>query len=273
MGSEITGYQQDAEKIIVRLENGREISGDVLLGADGIQSTIRAQMGAAGTPNFTGNTAWRVLVPLDALGSLAPKPTACVWMGRGRHAVTYQLYGGEVANFVGVVERSDWTRESWIERGNPGDALSDFSGWHPVITTLLKDAELGTLFRWALFDRPPLARWTDGRAALLGDAAHPMLPFLAQGAAMAVEDGWVLARELSSPGRPVDVSLLAYQNQRSARTGKAQARSRANMKTFHQRTKLGQLATYGPMWLAGQFAPILVHKRMDWLYGYDVTQD
>ena len=223
-------------------------------------------------PNFTGNIAWRAVVPVGALGSHIPNPTACAWMGRGRHAVTYRLRRGELANFVGVVERSDWTKEGWAEKGSQDEALKDFEGWHPAITTLIKAVNPDALFRWALFDRKPLSRWSDGNVTLLGDAAHPMLPFLAQGAAMAVEDSWVLAREISQPNRPIKESLETYQTLRLKRTRKAQAGSRANMKTFHQPTTLGQLKTYGPMWLAGKIVPSAVHKRMDWLYSFDVTK-
>jgi len=191
-------------------------------------------------------------------------------MGKGRHAVTYRLRGGELANFVGVVERDDWKTEDWAELGEREDALEDFADWHPVITNLIGAAKPESLYRWALFDRMPLPNWVDGRAALLGDAAHPMLPFFAQGAAMAVEDAWVIAQELSKPDRDVNTSLKAYKERRLPRTSKVQAASRANMKTFHQRTWLGQMKTYGPMWLAGHIAPPLVHRRMDWLYGYDI---
>ena len=271
LGANVLGYQQDNQGVTVRLKDGRDVKGDILIGADGINSVIRKQMLGPDTAVFTGNMAWRAVVPTDALGDLAPNPTACVWMGRGKHGVTYRLRQGKLANFVGVVERDDWTQESWTELGRQDDALRDFEGWHPTITNLIKAVKPEALYRWALFDRAPLAQWTGGRATLLGDAAHPMLPFLAQGAAMAVEDSWVLAREISNTERPVDESLEAYQSLRLSRTRKTQLKSRANMKTFHQRTITGQLKTYGPMWLAGKIAPSLVHKRMDWLYGHDVT--
>jgi len=272
LGSTITDFRQEDAGVILTLKNGAEFSGDVLIGADGIKSTIREKLFGTDKAQFTGNVAWRAVVPMERLKSHLPNPTACAWMGRGRHAVTYRLRGGKLANFVGVVERDDWRKEGWSEKGNVEDALKDFEGWHPVITELIKSIEPDSLFRWALFDRPPLPKWSEGHVTLLGDAAHPMLPFMAQGAAMAVEDGWVLARELSSSARPIKESLEAYQNLRLDRTSKVQAASRANMKTFHQRTKLGQLKTYGPMWLAGKTMPSLVHKRMDWLYGFDVTK-
>ncbi len=272
LGAELTDYRSTQDGVDVVLESGESLSADILVGADGIRSVVRERMLGPDAPVFTGNIAWRAVVPIHALGDHAPRPTACAWMGRGRHAVTYRLRRGTLANFVGIVERTDWTKESWSEPGDTAEARADFADWHPTITTLLNAVPEGALYRWALYDRAPLSRWTDGPVALLGDAAHPMLPFLAQGAAMAVEDAWVLARELAYPGRAPSDSLRAYQSVRLPRTAAAQAGSRANMGTFHQRTLLGRAKTYGPMWLAGRLAPTLVHRRMDWLYGHDVTQ-
>ena len=269
LGGKVADYSQTEDLVEVRLADGRRISGDALIGADGIHSPVREQMLGAEKPIFTGNIAWRAVVPMAALGAHAPRPTACVWMGPGKHCVTYRLRRGALANFVGVVERDDWTAESWTERGTREEALADFADWHPTITRLLGEAD--TLYRWALFDRAPLPRWVDGRVALLGDAAHPMLPFMAQGAAMAVEDAWVVAREMTQKTSPAR-GLEAYQHLRQTRASRVQAGSRANAKTFHKRTRLGQLSTYGPMWLAGKFAPMAVHKRQDPIYGHDVTR-
>jgi salicylate hydroxylase len=269
LGAEIIGYTQTEDAVEVQLADGRRITGDALIGADGIHSPVREQMLGAEKPIFTGNVAWRAVVPMAALGADGPRPTACAWMGPGKHCVTYRLRRGTLANFVGVVERDDWTTESWTERGTREAALVDFADWHPTITRMLGEAD--TLYRWALFDRAPLPQWVDGRVGLLGDAAHPMLPFMAQGAAMAVEDAWVVAREVTQKPSPAR-GLEAYQHLRQTRTGRVQVGSRANAKTFHKRTWAGQLATYGPMWLAGKFAPMAVHKRQDPLYGYDVTR-
>ena len=269
LGGEVTGYSQTEDEVEVRLADGRRISGDALIGADGIHSPVRKQMLGAEKPIFTGNVAWRAVVPMAALGAHGPRPTACAWMGPGKHCVTYRLRRGTLANFVGVVERDDWTAESWTERGTREEAQADFADWHPTITRLLGEAD--TLYRWALFDRAPLPRWVDGRVALLGDAAHPMLPFMAQGAAMAVEDAWVVAREVMQKTSPAR-GLEAYQHLRQTHASRVQAGSRANAKTFHKRTRLGQLATYGPMWLAGKFAPMALHKRQDSIYGHDVTR-
>lgn len=267
-GSVVTGYEQDAHGVRVRLADGQRLSGDVLIGADGIHSAIRAQLCGPDQPLFTGNVAWRAVVPVERLGTEAPRPVTTAWMGPGAHAVTYRLRQGRLANFVGVVERDGWRSESWNEPGDRADALRDFAGWHPTVTRLIETAD--TLYQWALFDRPPLRSWTDGRVALMGDAAHPMLPFMAQGAAMAVEDAWAVAACVA--GREdVAAGLMQYQQLRAPRAAAAQAGSRANAATFHRRTNLGRLLTYGPMWLAGRIAPWIGQRRQDWLYGYDVT--
>lgn len=269
LGAELVSYSQNETGVTAKLVDGTEVMGDVLIGADGIHSPIRETMLGPQAPFFTGNVAWRAVVPIEKLGDLTPHPTACAWMGAGKHCVTYRLRRGELANLVAVVERDDWTVESWNERGTNEEALADFEGWHPTITRILSEAK--ELYRWALFDRAPLANWVDGRVALLGDAAHPMLPFMAQGAAMAVEDGFVLADELAKADN-INHGLHAYQRRRQKRTAAVQAGSRANAKTFHKRGPAAQFATYGPMWLAGKIAPTAIHARQDWLYGHDVTR-
>ena len=248
--------------------DGTHVDGAVLVGADGIHSVVRGMMLGPDKPRFTGNVAWRAVVPIERLGDDLPPPTACAWVGRGRHAVTYRLRGGALANFVGVVEHDGWQVESWSGEGLREDALRDFAGWHPVITNMIRQADV--LNRWALFDRPALPRWHDGRVVLLGDACHPMLPFLAQGAVMAIEDAWVLAARLSEGG-DVTHALAAYERDRRGRTEAVQAGARNNAKLFHRHNPVTQLATYGPMWLAGRAAPGFVHSRNDWIYGHDVT--
>ncbi|MBU1286547.1 MAG: FAD-dependent monooxygenase [Alphaproteobacteria bacterium] len=268
LGARIASYAQDGQTVTVELEDGTFVDGGVLVGADGIHSVVRRQMLGPDKPRFTGNVAWRAVVPIELLGDDLPPPTACAWVGKGRHAVTYRLRGGALANFVGVVEHDGWEVESWSGEGLLEDALADFAGWHPVILKMIRKADV--LNRWALFDRPSLPRWHDGRVVLMGDACHPMLPFLAQGAVMAVEDAWVLAARLSAGG-DVSVALEAYEADRQGRTAAIQAGARNNAKLFHRHNPITQLATYGPMWLAGRAAPEFVHSRNDWIYGHDVT--
>ena len=267
LGQKLKNYKQTPDGVSVSLEDGSTITGDVLIGADGIHSAVRAQMLGPDKPRFTGNVAWRAVVPVEVLGDAAPGPTACAWTGKGRHCVTYRLRGGNMVNLVAVVERDDWTSESWTEKGTLDDALEDFKGWHPAILNMLKNAD--QLYKWALYDRPPLARWTDGRVALLGDAAHPMLPFLAQGAAMAVEDSWALAIALAEPN--IELALADYQNARLARASRIQAHSRANASVFHQHSLLGRLQAHSPAPISKLMGPKVFYKNYDYLYGYDVT--
>jgi len=173
--------------------------------------------------------------------------------------VTYPLRGGELVNFVGVVEQENPLKEGWRERGDITGLEADFEGWDSYLTGVINSISPEALFRWGLYDRAPFESWTTGRAALLGDAAHPMLPFMAQGAAMAVEDGWVLADELSH-SENIGAALSRYEARRKPRASMVQAASRGNMKTFHQRSTFGQIMTYGPMWLAGSYAPSIIRK-------------
>ncbi|MEL6663147.1 MAG: FAD-dependent monooxygenase, partial [Pseudomonadota bacterium] len=269
LGAGVERYEQEGQTVSAVLSGGERITADLLVGADGIHSAIRTQMLGPDSPVFTGNVAWRSVVPVERLGKVVPDPVACAWMGRGKHAVTYLLRGGQLANLVAVVERDDWTKESWTEPGSREEALRDFAGWHPTITRLIEESD--QLFRWALFDRPPLKSWTDGRAAIMGDAAHPMLPFMAQGAAMAIEDAWALAALTAASG-DIPSALSAYQKLRHPRASAVQARSRANAKTFHQRSVPGRLRNYGPIWLAGRLAPGAALARQDHIYGYDIVR-
>jgi salicylate hydroxylase len=260
-GTAVRSYEQSQDQVTALLDSGGRVSGDLLVGADGIHSVIRGRMLGAGKPRFTGHVAWRVTVPAGRLGGDVPPPTACLWVGDRRHAITYRLRGGALANLVAVVEREEWRGESWTERGTRRDALADFEGWHPTVTTTLRQADAH--YRWALFDREPLENWTDGRVALLGDACHPMLPYLAQGATMAIEDARVLAHRLEGTD-DVPRALLSYAAARRPRTARVQAGSRQNGQRFHQ----GDSSAYVPLWFLGKLAPRLYHRRLDWLYGH-----
>ena len=271
LGMDVQAYSEEDAGACALMADGTHIAGDVVIGADGIHSGVRRQMIGPDAPVFTGNVAWRAVVPVERLGTDRPDPVAGAWMGRGKHAVTYLLAGGKLANLVAVVERDDWTGESWSERGDRAEALADFAGWHPKVRRILEQAD--SLYRWALFDRPPLDSWTQGHTTLIGDAAHPMLPFMAQGAAMAIEDGWALAAKLSQQKDNIPAALASFETLRQKRANRIQAGSRSNAKTFHQRSFAGRLVTYGPMWLAGRIAPQIGLARQDPVYGYDIVHE
>ena len=270
LGQAVTGLSQAHDHVQVILESGETAKGDYLIGADGIHSTIRSVLFGTGKPRFTGNMAWRAVVSTDQLGALAPEPNATIWMGHKRHAVTYRLRGGSLTNFVGVVETSGEMDESWTHKGAMADLKADFQNWHPTISTLIENVEPDNLYKWALYDRSPLPRWCQDRVVIIGDAAHPMLPFMAQGAAQAIEDSYVLADVLAAmadnPARLKDT----FEFDRIDRVNEVQSVASGNMKTFHRAGGLGKLS-YLPMWLGGRLAKGLIKKRVDWIYDDDVT--
>ena len=269
-GHRVSTYRADSCHIHLDFGDNGSATGDVLIGADGIHSIIRETMQGPDKPRFTGNVAWRVTVPAADIPAGIVPPTACVWTGEKRHAVTYYLRGGELVNFIGIVERDDWRQEDWTEPSDLATLQTDFAGWAAPLQSIIHATSEG--YRWALFDRAPLSKWSDGRVSLMGDACHPMLPFLAQGAAMAIEDAFVLADCLKQNMDNPAAALARYEALRKPRTSRVQAAARANMKTFHHGKAAGQLATYGPMWLGARLLPSVVNHRLDWLYGHDVTR-
>lgn len=267
--AEVTGYSQKPDGVSVSLHSGAALSGDLLIGADGIHSVVRQQMHGAGAPNFMGCVAWRGVVPFERLKAHPTPPNATAWVGKGKHAVTYRLRRGELVNFVGVVEQKRFQKESWTAMGAKEQLANDFSDWHPVITEIIAQGE--EFFQWGLFGRPAVPTWHKGRVVLLGDAVHPTLPFLAQGAVMAIEDAFVLAECLSDPELDMDAALCTYQALREPFTRRIQSNSLRNKTLFHLRHPALRAGVYGGMMLGGTFAQRAVTSRMDWMYGQDVT--
>ena len=262
-----TGYVRERGGAGVYLERGERQFGDIVVACDGVHSVIRSQMAGADRVRFTGAMAWRCTVPLEALGTDAPPPSGCIWAGAGRHAVTTRIRGGNMVNFVGIVEQEGWREESWSMTGDRAEALRDFDGWVPQVTRIVQEAD--TLNRWALLERVPLASWTDGPVTLLGDAAHPMVPSMAQGAVQALEDAVVLGACIAE-ARDTQAALTRYEALRKDRTAQVQRRSAANLALFHH-AGVGGFARYAPIWAAGKLSAGLLHRRQDWIYGYDAA--
>jgi len=241
-GNLVSGFTQTKAGVRVQLQQSLvdsqaglddELSGDVLIGADGIHSAVRAALWGDDQPQFTGNVAWRALVPTASLSAELVLPMSTVWWGPGKHFVHYYVRGGELVNCVCVVETADWQQESWTERGQLEDLRKQFAGWHPSIEELIDNIYGDSLYRWALYDRHPMAQWGQGRVSLLGDACHPTLPFMAQGAAMAIEDAAVLASCLAQASDGIEHALQRYEKLRRDRTASIQTGSRRNATVFH----------------------------------------
>lgn len=270
LGQAVQSYQQTAQNLTILFENGEELSADLLIGADGIKSNVRSCMLGQTPAQFTGQVAWRGVVAANKLPQGLIKPKANLWVGPGKHFVSYYLRGGDLVNFVAVQERSDWQKESWNEPGDISELQATFAGWHPEVTELLAATE--SCFLWALFDRQPLTQWTDQNVALLGDACHPMLPFLAQGAAMAIEDSYALAYCLANEN-DTPTALKAYQDIRFTRTRDIQLNARKNASLYHMsspidKAKLAVLSGLSSIGLSDKVAA----NKLDSIYAYNIVE-
>lgn len=270
LGQAVQGYQQSAQGLTIQLESGTSLVADLLIGADGIKSQVQACMLGQTPAQFTGQVAWRGVVAANKLPKGLIKPNANLWVGPGKHFVSYYLRGGDLVNFVAVQERTDWHKESWNEPGNINELRDTFDGWHPEVTELLAASE--QCFLWALFDRPPLNQWTDKNVALLGDACHPMLPFLAQGAAMAIEDSYALAHYLATEN-DTSTALKAYQDLRLSRTSEIQLGARKNASLYHMSSPIGQakLAVLSGLSSIG-LSDRLAANKLDPIYAYNIVE-
>lgn len=251
----------------VTLETGEHLETPLLIGADGLHSKSRAALNGAETPFFTRQVAWRAVIPCDA----GAAPVAEVHMGPGRHLVSYPLRGGTLRNIVAVEERAKWAEESWTLRDDGMDLRLAFEAFSPRVRGWLDKVEDPWL--WGLFRHSVAATWIRpmgrGGAAILGDAAHPTLPFLAQGASMGLEDAWVLADTLARHDT-VAAALAAYQSLRKPRTTKVVAAANSNARAYHL-TGLPRLIGHTGLRLLGRLSPGTMLNRFDWLYGHDVT--
>ncbi|WP_428485896.1 FAD-dependent monooxygenase [Rhodopila sp.] len=262
-GQGCVGFEQSAHSVTLHLASGDDVSGDALIGADGVHSRLRRQMFGQGAAHFTGIMAWRGLVPMQRLPPHQRRLVGANWIGVGGHVVTYPLRRGEILNFVGVVERDDWRVESWTEPGSHTECLHDLNNWHEDVKNIIR--AIDTPYKWALLGRDPLDHYTQGRVCLMGDAAHPTLPFLAQGANMALEDAVVIARCLDA--HDVPEALMRYENARLQRTVAIVRGSSDNTRRFHN-PALGS-PQGAAAYVEREFQPDKVKQRYDWLYEYD----
>ena len=267
LGAKCVGFHQTEPQVILNLEAAASVSGDALIGADGVHSRIRQGLFGPDKPEFTGVVAWRGIVPMDELPRHMVRMVGTNWVGPGGHVVHYPLRAGEVMNFVGALERSDWQVESWSARGTNQELSADFAGWHDDVHALIRNIPVP--YKWALMVRPPMERWTVGRVTLLGDACHSMVPFLAQGANMAIEDGFILARALTEGQGSIPERLLRYENARRERTRRAVEGSAANIQRFHNRALADPIKARE--YVDREWAGAPVAERYEWLFRYDVT--
>ncbi len=298
LNARCAGFEQDESGVTLLIETGavdgpaaadvgaavvanagasRRVRGDALIGADGVHSIIRQGLFGADQPSFTGIMAWRGVIPMARLPERMRRMAGTNWVGPGGHIVHYPLNAGRLMNFVGVKERSDWQVESWNVRGTTEEFKADFAGWNEDIHLMISAIEVP--YKWALMTRAPLPQWSLGRVSLLGDACHSTLPFLAQGAVMAIEDGFILARALEAHARDgsgaraddgVALALTRYQAARLERTTRMVEGAAANAQRFHN-PELAHSAG-ARAYVEREWNEARVKERYEWLFTYDVTK-
>ncbi len=238
-GMRCIGVETRARGAAARFADGSEIEADIVVGADGIHSKVRESLFGADAPRFTGCICWRGMAPIEAVPRDINTNDVTLWMGPHGHVVHYRVRRGELLNIVAHIDSDAWTEESWTQECSVDEVMTAYARWNPALTRVFPASE--RWYKWALYDRDPPARWSKGRATLLGDSAHAMLPYLGQGAAMAIEDGCVLAGMVARAGDDLDGALAAYERLRKPRVQEAVLGSRARARDNHLTSRWGRL--------------------------------
>jgi 2-polyprenyl-6-methoxyphenol hydroxylase-like FAD-dependent oxidoreductase len=268
LSARCTGVTQAGDGATLTFANGGTASADIVIGADGIRSAVRESLYGADAPRFTGHIVWRGLVPTDALPKGLIEPDMTAWLGPNGTMVHYYVRRGALVNWIAHFE-TDWREESWSVESDWREAAEAFAGWHPTLAELFSRTE--RCYKWALYDRDPLPRWTSGRVTLLGDAAHPMLPYLAQGAAQSVEDGYVLADMLAQHREDAPAALQAYETARRPRTSRIQLHARERGKINNSTSAFQRFKRDLGYRIKKLIRPKEHTYSIEWIYGHDVT--
>jgi salicylate hydroxylase len=274
LGRRVTEVRLAGERPVLRFSDGEIMTPDVLIGADGIHSIVRAAVAESVPPTYSGLCAFRGLVPAGQAPAFALRPAHTLWLGPAHHLVHYPISGGRFVNLVAFAPAGDYTVESWTATATTQEFLAEFDGWDPRLTDLIRaGGASGAPGRWALLDRAPLKTWSRGPVTLLGDAAHPMFPFYGQGAAQAIEDAAVLARCLAAAlsAQPADPDAAAralrrYAELRLSRTTRLQEVSHARAHVNHLSDGPEQEARDTSF---AQADPLIANG---WIYSYDPGQ-
>lgn len=248
---------------VLHFRDGTTVTADLVIGADGIHSVVRRGL-IADTPIFSGFTVYRGLVPIDRVPHLFDRPQVLFWLGPGGHVTSYPIVSRQLIHFSAVIASPDWDPKVWSAPGQVADAVAAFQGWTDTVRDLIGAAD--TVTRWALFDREPTGRWHGQRTVLVGDAAHPMLPFMSQGANQAIEDAATLVTLLVRAGLERDAALQAYQTLRQPRVAEVHRHARIRGRTFHFQDGEQQRQRDAAMPKTEDIG------SYEWLYGFDAEQ-
>ncbi len=266
LGRKCIGVAQSEDQVEVQFNTGETTVADFVIGADGIHSKVRECLFGAAEPEFTGCVAWRGLFPMERLLPMCLAAVGINWLGPNGHVFHYAVSGGKLMNITAIVERHDWQLESWTEEGTAEELSDNFRGWHSDVHALIRNIDRP--HKWALMKRAPLERWSERRITLLGDACHPTLPFLGQGAAIAMEDAYVVAACLAKYFDQPELALVRYERSRISRCTlivrkSHEIRKQAFDPALSEETSIAVLAR--------TWQQTRAKEQLDWLYGYDAT--
>lgn len=262
-GAQVTRVDVGQQSTLLEIDGQPTREVGFVVGADGLHSLLRVALNGVRKPFFTGQVAWRALVPAQG----GEPVEARVWMGPGRHLVHYPLRGGSIVNIVAVEERKAWAEEGWHHRDDPENLRAAFKGFAQPVRDLL--ARVEDVHVWGLHRHPVADQWHKGRAVILGDAAHPTLPFMAQGAVMALEDAWVLAEALAVQG--LDDGPALYQARRRHRVVNVIEAANKNARNYHYSNPFVRAVGHTALRLGSKLSPESILGRFDWIYDHDVT--
>ncbi len=269
LGKRCVTVESGADGAVARFQDGSEIEADVIIGADGIHSKVRAALFGPDDPTFTGKICYRSVVSVSAIGGARPSTDNTQWLGPHGTIVLYPLRGEELINVVAHYDDAHYRHESWINECDRQEVLDRYAGWHESLLRVFAAGE--TWYKWALYDRDPIPRWTEGRVTILGDAAHPMLPYLGQGACQAIEDGAVLATALQAEPDDPTRALQRYERTRRPRASRVVLAARERGVSNHLSSPLAALKRDVTIALRKRFGRDTEGRGAGWIPEYDAT--
>ncbi len=269
LGKRCATVESHDDTAVARFEDGSEIEADVIIGADGIHSRVRAALFGPDDPRFTGKICYRSVVGMEAIAGAKPSTDNAQWLGPHGTIVLYPLRGNQLVNVVAHYDDEHYRHESWINECDRAEVLDRYAGWHESLRRVFAAGD--TWYKWALYDRDPIPRWTQGRITILGDAAHPMLPYLGQGACQAIEDGAVLATALRAEPEDPQRALERYERTRRPRASRVVLAARERGASNHLSSRLATVRRDLGIAVRRRFKQDTEGRGAGWIPEYDAT--